>query len=564
MAAPTGSISFEHKGIGAILAHNRLIVPLNQREYAWEDEHVTDLLQDFNNALAQKVSYFLGTIVITRGSDNSPEVSDGQQRLATATILLAAIRDYFFQRGDKNRAQAIEQEYLKSTDLATEQVIPRLRMNVDDNEFFRKYVLASPDSPDRKIQPTRDSHRKIAKAALLARKYVDQLLQGHSEAAKVPRLVEWVEFVKDEAQVIALTVPDHFNAFVMFETLNDRGLKTSQADLLKNFLLRLSGDQINEGQQKWAKMIGILESLEEADMTVTYLRHLLTCLYGHTKERDVYGKVRESINSKQRALEFLDTLAESANDYAALLNPTHKKWNNYGSSTRKHLNIIISTLRVEQIRPLMFAVARSFDVNEAKAAFRLFVCWSVRFLIVGGRGGFLDTNYAKAAHEVTKGNIKTTKHLANFMKDIVPADATFEAAFSEARVEKGYLARYYLRALERKAKDEDQPELVPNEEEEEINLEHILPEQPESNWPSIAPELAEAYFNRIGNMALLQAKKNSTIGNAAFTEKQKVFAKSAYLLTAEIGSKSQWSTAEIQQRQKQLAKVAVETWPLAI
>ena len=49
----------------------------------------------------------------------------------------------------------------------------------------------------------------------------------------------------------------------------------------------------------------------------------------------------------------------------------------------------------------------------------------------------------------------------------MPADATFEAAFSEARVEKGYLARYYLRALEMKAKGDPQPELVPNEEEAE-------------------------------------------------------------------------------------------------
>jgi uncharacterized protein (DUF2225 family) len=132
----------------------------------------------------------------------------------------------------------------------------------------------------------------------------------------------------------------------MFQTLNDRGHKTSQADLLKNFLLQQSGDQISEGQQKWAKMIGVLESLGESDITVTYLRHLLTCLYGHTKEKEVYGRVRESINSKQRAMEFVDTLADSANDYAALLNPSHKKWNAYNSSTRMHLSTVITTLTV--------------------------------------------------------------------------------------------------------------------------------------------------------------------------------------------------------------------------
>jgi hypothetical protein len=50
-------------------------------------------------------------------------------------------------------------------------------------------------------------------------------------------------------------------------------------------------------------------------------------------------------------------------------------------------------------------------------------------------------NYARASHEVAKGNIKTAKQLADLMvKDVVPADATFEAAFSEARVGKAYLA----------------------------------------------------------------------------------------------------------------------------
>ena len=69
----------------------------------------------------------------------------------------------------------------------------------------------------------------------------------------------------------------------------------------------------------------------------------------------------------------------------------------------------------------MFAVAKYFPVKEARTGFCLFVCWSVRFLIVGGRGGFLDTNYARASHEIAKGNIKTAKDLADFIeRDIVP------------------------------------------------------------------------------------------------------------------------------------------------
>ena len=113
------TIGFEHKGIGSALAHNILAVPPNQREYSWEEEHVS-LLSDFTNAIDNNQStYFLGTIVLTKGADDTPEVSDGQQRLATTTIVLAAIRDYF--KGKKLLRKAcsnrVEQELLKKIDL---------------------------------------------------------------------------------------------------------------------------------------------------------------------------------------------------------------------------------------------------------------------------------------------------------------------------------------------------------------------------------------------------------------------------------------------------------------
>ena len=135
--------------------------------------------------------------------------------------------------------------------------------------------------------------------------------------------------------------------------------------------------------------------------------------------------------------------------------------------------------------------------------------------------------------------------LKNARRSQRESDAVFAASFGEARVEKGYLARYYLRAMEMKVKDDPQPELIPNEEEEDINLEHVLPEKPESNWPHIDPELAQAYYNRIGNLVLLKAKKNSTVGNSSFADKRKVLKESAFLLTSEVGKSANWRTKEI-------------------
>src|SRR5437899_1874559 len=91
------SIKMNPEGIGTILKNHRLIVPPNQREYSWEEKHVQELFQDLQKAIDQPGGnfYFLGTIALTGKNANSPEVTDGQQRLATTTILIATIRDYF-------------------------------------------------------------------------------------------------------------------------------------------------------------------------------------------------------------------------------------------------------------------------------------------------------------------------------------------------------------------------------------------------------------------------------------------------------------------------------------
>jgi len=555
-------ISFEHKGIGDVLAHTRLVVPLNQRDYSWEEDHVSDLFNDFANAIS-KGTYFLGTIVLTRNEGDVPEVSDGQQRLATTTILLAAIRDYFFTHDNDAKSRHISSTFLTTTDIDTDQIVPKLHLNVDDSEFFKKYILEDPNHPDRRVEPSRESHRRIRKAAQIAAQHVRDILSPLSDANKVARLVEWVKFISKGAQVITLRVPDHLNAFVMFETLNDRGLKASQADLIKNHLLSFADNRIQEAQQKWARMVGILDSLLEGDYTVTYLHHLLITKFGPTKERDVYDKIKQIVNSQIDALQLLDELAESVNDYVALFSSDHQKWNDYGTSTRKYISTIYRDLRVEQIRPLMFAIARRMSVREAQLAFRLCVFWSVRFLIVGGRGGLLDRNYSLRAQDIGTGRITTAKELSDLMMPIIPNDIEFKQHFAEVRVSHNWLARYYLRAMELKRKGETEPELMPTDDEQIINLEHIMPEHPHANW-IVNPDSAAANFRRLGNMVLLQATRNSIVGNSPFAEKKEIFRNSAFLLTSEAAGYREWGIPEIGERQQKLAEIAVETWPATI
>lgn len=89
------NISLE--GIGAVLKSRRFRVPAYQRSYAWEVDHVDALLEDIREAISNKErEYFLGSIVVTADESGRFEVVDGQQRLTTISLVLAAIKEIFY------------------------------------------------------------------------------------------------------------------------------------------------------------------------------------------------------------------------------------------------------------------------------------------------------------------------------------------------------------------------------------------------------------------------------------------------------------------------------------
>lgn len=561
MTTRLSTIEFEQVGIGTALIRNRLAVPLNQREYSWEESHVLDLFHDLANAIeSSKSSYFLGTIVLTRGEQGALEVADGQQRLATTTILLAAIRDYFEDRNDALLVQDLNQ-FLFTIVRETREFNPRLRLNVDDNEFFKNRILAKKGDPARRaIKPRRPSHFLIEHAAKLAEEHVLQIIALHSDPNRIPRLNTWVTYIQDSALVIVLKVPDDLNAYVMFETLNDRGLRTSQADLVKNHLFACADERLPEAQQKWATMNGALETLDQDDITVTYLSHLIISMWGHVREREVFQMVKEKVAAKQQAIDFLDALAEGANEYVAIQTPTHPKWNTYHPNIREHIRTLL-LLDVSPLRPLALAVSRRFNQRQTELAFRQFVFWSVRYLIAGIRSGRVVELIHNIAQEVSAGRIVTAGDLADRVPGILLTDPAFKAAFATARVTKNALARYYLRALELKVQGNTTPEFVPNES-IVINLEHVLPEHSEEGWPGLDRAVVHAYLKRLGNLVLLRAQANNVIANSPFEEKRATLSASTFVLTQEVGQQTTWGPTGITNRQERLAELAVQVWPL--
>ena len=367
--------------------------------------------------------------------------------------------------------------------------------------------------------------------------------------------------MENAAQVITLKVPDDMNAYLMFETLNDRGLRVSQSDLVKNYLFSEAPSRLPEAQVRWSSMNTSLDSLDDEDAAINFLRHLLISLYGPVRERDVLERVRSRVRGPASAVQFLDTLGSAAGDYVALQTPGHIKWSSYGARLNRVLEELL-LLRVTPLRPLMLSVVRNFSRPESEEAMRRFVSWSVRWLTAGGaRSGTVESAIGNAAKRITDKEIDSAESLSDAMKTVLPNDSSFELAFSNFSVANHRSARYYLRSLESAFHSETEPEWIPNVD-TVITLEHVLPQNPGTNWPGIETAIHSTYYRRLGNMALLKGSLNSNIGNEPFAEKAKVFNCSEYELTREIADEQTWGPAEIEKRQARLAKLAAKAWPL--
>jgi hypothetical protein len=557
-------IELNQIGIGGILRTHHLRVPPNQREYSWtSDKEVTKLFQDLAKAIADRESeYFLGTIVTIPGSSGVLEVIDGQQRLATITILLCSIRRYLKGKDDVI-ANDIE-DFIYYTDRDQRAVLNRLRMNNIDNDFFGKMIL------DTSIQtppsPSRRSHRLICDAFDVANDYIKNIVAPYDPKDHGDTLNKWVNFIEHSADVILLQVSSGANAYKMFETLNDRGLKTTQADLVKNYLFGQAGDErLTEAQDYWMLMRGALESIQEEekeDITVDFLRHALISIQGFLKKDNVYEVVQQAAKGSQSAVTFLKNVEGFANVYVATFNRDHEKWNIYPDSMRLAIQTL-NFLDIHPFRPVLLSVALKYVPKEALKAFQMFISLGIRLIIASStRSGSIEETLAGAANKIYLGKISTVEDLKKEISGIVPNDTQFQQAFESAIVSKGQLARYYLRSLEQVAQKKRDPWFVLTEDKDVINLEHILPEKPGDNWPEFSKEEVATYWKRLGNMVLLLKRDNSDLRSSKFTEKSPIYQESPYVLTSQVASVQKWTVERINERQKGLAKLALKAWPI--
>lgn len=543
-------IDFEKDTIGHFIADNFLKVPLYQRSFAWERSHVEDLFNDIKSSYPD--DYFLGTIVVTDRGDYL-EIVDGQQRVGTISLFFVAVRD-FLKTKNYEKAKYIENEYILKEALRDEDKKQKLILNNIDNNFYLKRFIEN----NQIEEEIRDSHKRLVKAYDSIKSTIENIYKSDNLGG----IFNYVEYIQKNLQIIIVKVSDDVNAFTIFETLNDRGLVLSQTDLIKNYLFNKSDDRVQEAQDKWARITGTIETAENEEEILQYIRYYWSSKYGLIREKELFKDIKDKIRNKNQAITLLDSIERNTELYLALLNPNHQLWKDYPAECTSYISEL-KELGLIQNRPLLLAVLDRFkDREDVKKALKLITSWSVRNLITGTTGaGTLEREFSNQAKLISDGQTKNVIDLKKSISHLIPTDEQFKSAFKIATVSKAHIARYYLCKLEESYRPTK--EITLSQIPERVNLEHILPENPtnlKDDWSTFDENTHRTYYKRLGNLTLIDTKMNSKIRDGSFTSKKEIYKQSDIIITNHLCDYNKWSIEEIEERQKEFAEKALKIW----
>lgn len=238
-------------------------IPRYQREYTWSRAQWDAL---FDDLLENEPNYFLGSIICINQSQDalsvqSLELVDGQQRMTTLSLLLAAIYQSFRVLPNLGMEQQIELYNLKhKLVLKKKSDQPRLIPQVQNNnqqDYFA--VLGKAGILDDVEQVQHAGNRRVLKAYRHFLWRIEQYLQELSEpVAGLQALLDKV----NTATLVKIEVGGHSDAYTLFESLNNRGVPLTAIDLIKNKLLAVleakDSGSIDKHYNRWKKVIDAL------------------------------------------------------------------------------------------------------------------------------------------------------------------------------------------------------------------------------------------------------------------------------------------------------------------
>jgi len=542
--------------VGDLLRDNRIyVVPLFQRSYAWESEQITDFWMDLIDTANQNEDYFIGSMVFTPHEErNKVKILDGQQRLATFLLFLAALRDVLKHAAIEGSSDWIDEinRIIFTRDVPTRSKNPKLELNKEDKTFFEKITIEG-NIPDIKYK----SHKRLKDAYNFFKEKINEGIEKNAD-----RLVEDIlDALLNRFILIKIEADTDINAHMIFETLNDRGLELSVADLVKNYIFSVSGRYLEEVVQMWKEMVDQI-----GDHNVTrFLRHFWLSSFKLVRKEEIYKELKGKVNSSN-VRQFMERVSNEATIYANLRNPSHEFW---GDTDIEKLLEELNILKVEQVYTLLLSLYNVFyhkrkEVGAFKKLLQLLINFTFRYNTVCGLNpNELERLYSNLAIKLRKNEIEE-RDIKEEIKKLSPSKEIFLDSFRTLEIKNGKLAKYILLKINNYL-------LIKRGEKEvttniyRTNLEHIIPKKPDKEWKEFFKKNQidfETLVHRLGNMTILLKEYNRKIANKFFDKKKDMYEKSKLPLNESLITFNKFDEEEIEKRQEEMGKIANEIWSI--
>lgn len=552
-AAEAPFLKFLHTG-------EQFIIPIYQRTYSWDTSQCEQLWNDIARAAVDDTvaGHFVGSIVyVEHGIYQVSGVTqllviDGQQRLTTLTLLLAALADLLTRIGPLPglTAEQISDHYLLN------------RYNEGEGRYRLLLTQSDRDTLIRLVDgldpPELASRRILANYEFFKQK-LDRSGLGAAEVFHGLQKLVIVDISLDRT---------HDNPQLIFESLNSTGLELSQADLIRNYVLmgQLPDEMEALYKDYWFPMEQRFGQAEYSSIFDRFMRDYLT-----VKDQRIpnIGEVYKDFKAHARAGRagsIPKIVADIARFSRYFVNIALGK---EPDAELREAFAEINTLKVDVAYPFLMEIYEQYAAGvvtqtDFLAAARLIESYIVRRVICGIPTNSLNKTFVTLAQSLDPSNLVESIGIALIAMDSYrrfPDDEEFEREFVVKDIYDLRIRNYLLRKLENHG-HKDRVVI------EGYTIEHIMP-QNENLSPAWRAELGEnwqavqsRYLNTIGNLTLTMY--NPEMSDRAFLEKRDMpggLSKTPLELNEGLAQLDHWNEAAMRDRAARLARRALQIWP---
>ena len=544
----------------------QFIVPVFQRDYSWGTKHCLQLWKDIVRvgSDANTKAHFVGSVVYVAAEDTSAKITrwlliDGQQRLTTVSLLLAALR---------NRMPAEEPE---SEHPADDDGLPT-RLELEDY-----YLRNTHGKGDRrhKLHLRRADQETMAaivdgkECPVGASERILQNLEFFDEQLNNVELDRVYLGIKKLVAVDVCLTRGQDDPQMIFESLNSTGLDLTQADLIRNFVLMRQEEELQTRlyEDYWQPIEQAFGARYRTDFD-KFVRDYLTLQLKPSKQLkadEIYQHFRTYFYGVESSDPAEDTLAELRRfgTYYVAFSLVQEE--------NPALNVAFRRLRllVEVASPLVlklydcYSRAKTLPVRDFVTAVELLESYVFRRSVCAMQTRNLAQIFASLAYRIKEDTPLLSLKVAlrrQGKKRRFPSDVEFRETLETRDVYDMRNCHYLLDRLENESKEKIDTE--------RFTIEHVMPqnESLSAEWQAMLGEdwqnVQQLLLHRLGNITL--TGYNAEYSDRPFGEKKTItggFNDSPLRLNRFIREQDRWTTSEMDERGKRLAKKAVTIWP---